>query len=68
MFRATHRSSSGAKKFAFATPGFTYVCGYRPLSKLSRKVPTDQVINLRICRIWLVDLFENYDDARTFKL
>ena len=27
-----------------------------------------QVINLRSCCIWLVDLFEMYDDARTCKL
>jgi hypothetical protein len=27
-----------------------------------------QVINLRNCRIWLVDLFEMYDDARNCKL
>ena len=27
-----------------------------------------QVINLRNCCIWLVDLLELYDDARTYKL
>jgi len=27
-----------------------------------------QVINLRNCCIWLVDLFETYDDARTCKI
>jgi hypothetical protein len=27
-----------------------------------------QAVNLRDCCIWLVDLFELYDDARTCKL
>jgi len=27
-----------------------------------------QAINLRNCCIWLIDLFEMYDDARTYKL
>jgi len=31
MFRATHRSSSGAQT-VFAASGFTHVCGCRPLS------------------------------------
>jgi len=31
MFRATHRSSSGAQTL-IAVSGFTYVCGCRPLS------------------------------------
>jgi len=32
MYRATHRSSSGAKKPVFAASGFTYVCGCLPLA------------------------------------
>jgi len=32
MFRATHRSSSGAQKLLIAAAGFTYVCGCRQLS------------------------------------
>jgi len=35
MFRATHRSSSGAQKNVIAASGFTYVCSSRPLWWLS---------------------------------
>ena len=37
MFRATHRSSSGAQKSVIPASGFTYFFGCRPLRWLSHR-------------------------------
>jgi hypothetical protein len=63
-----HHATTVKPEAATAVVGLLMIGVRTPETCSAVRMSKRQVINLRNCCIWLVDLFEMYDDARTCNL